>query len=251
MNIITVNAENIAREHICCAIGGKDGQEASKKRWLTGRFGEGLTFKKCDVRGKCFIEYIPAEAAWAPVSAKGYMYIDCFWIAGQFKGQGYGNLLLDECIRDSRERGYCGLVALSSAKKRAFLSDGDYLRHRGFVTADEAAPFYQLLYLPFDESAEIPRFNDGAKTAHINESGIVLYYSDQCPYTAKYVPLIVAQAEKLGVPLKTVHLESAADAQASPAVFTTYTMFYNGEFVTHEIMSEAKFAKFVSQTRAG
>jgi len=27
-------------------------------------------------RGKCFIEYIPAEKAWVPIKADGYMYID-------------------------------------------------------------------------------------------------------------------------------------------------------------------------------
>ena len=27
-------------------------------------------------RGKCFIEYLPAENAWNPIAADGYMYID-------------------------------------------------------------------------------------------------------------------------------------------------------------------------------
>jgi hypothetical protein len=60
--------------------------------------------KKGNVRGKCFIEYIPAEKAWAPIKAAGYMYIDCLWVSGQFKGQGNSNLLLDACIRDSKKR---------------------------------------------------------------------------------------------------------------------------------------------------
>lgn len=50
----------------------------SKKEWMKNRFAEGLVFLKCDVRGKCFIEYIPAESAWAPVYAPDYMYINCF-----------------------------------------------------------------------------------------------------------------------------------------------------------------------------
>ena len=81
----------------------------SKKEWMKNRFAEGLVFLKCDVSGKCFIEYIPAESAWAPVYAPDYMYINCFWIAGQFKGHGYSNLLLEECIRDSREKGKKGV----------------------------------------------------------------------------------------------------------------------------------------------
>ena len=31
------------------------------------------------------IEYIPAEHAWNPIDAPGYMYIDCLWVSGSFK----------------------------------------------------------------------------------------------------------------------------------------------------------------------
>ena len=104
MNITTVTAENLEQEHICCAISNnKDCQVMSKKAWLAERFADGLVFKKGDVRGKCFIEYLPAENAWAPIDAPGFMYIDCLWVSGQYKGQGNSNLLLAECIRDSKE----------------------------------------------------------------------------------------------------------------------------------------------------
>ena len=67
MNIITVTKDNLEQEHICCAISNnKDIQVSSKKSWLMERFDDGLVFKKGDVRGKCFIEYIPAEKAWSP-----------------------------------------------------------------------------------------------------------------------------------------------------------------------------------------
>ena len=64
MDIITLTEENLEREHICCAIANeKDVQVASKKAWLKERFAAGLVFLKGNVRGKCFIEYIPAERA--------------------------------------------------------------------------------------------------------------------------------------------------------------------------------------------
>jgi hypothetical protein len=82
MNIITVTKENLEQEHICCAISNnKDCQVAAKKSWLAERLADGLVFKKGDVRGKCFIEYIPAEKAWCPILADGYMFIDCFWVS--------------------------------------------------------------------------------------------------------------------------------------------------------------------------
>ena len=94
-------------------------QVASKKAWLSDRFDDGLVFIKADARGKCFIEYIPAEKAWAPVEADGYMFIDCFWVSGQLSGHGCGRELLEMCISDSREKGKKGLCIISSEKKKA------------------------------------------------------------------------------------------------------------------------------------
>ena len=111
MELVKLTHENIEKEHICCAISSnKDLQVISKKNWLKERLDEGLVFLKGNVRGKCFIEYIPAEYAWTPIEADGYMYIDCLWVSGQFKGHGYSNLLLDACIKDSKEKVNCKLI---------------------------------------------------------------------------------------------------------------------------------------------
>ena len=73
MNYIRVTKENIDKEHICCAMSGK--QSLAKKEWMKQRFDEGLVFYRSEERGKCFIEYIPAENAWVPIEADGYFYI--------------------------------------------------------------------------------------------------------------------------------------------------------------------------------
>ena len=106
----------------------KDVQVASKKAWLAERFDEGLVFLKSVERGKCFIEYIPAENAWIPIDADGYMYIDCLWVSGSFKGHGYSTDLLEACIKDSRAKGRKGLCILSSAKKKPLLADPKFLK---------------------------------------------------------------------------------------------------------------------------
>ena len=251
MNIITVTSENLDQEHICCAISNnKDCQVASKKAWLAERFAEGLVFKKCDVRGKCFVEYMPAEKAWRPIEAEGYMHINCFWVSGQFKGQCYSNLLLDECIKDSREKGKKGLCVLSSKKKMPFLSDPAYLRHKGFIVADTAKPHYELMYLPFVADASKPGFKPSVKTPAINEQGFVLYYAHQCPFTAKYVPVIEEIAKAKSIPFQAIRYETTEEAQNAPAPFTSYSLFYNGGFMTHEILSEKKFEKLLIEVRA-
>lgn len=46
MNYIRITKENIDREHICCAMSGK--QSIAKKEWLRQRFEEGLVFYRSE-----------------------------------------------------------------------------------------------------------------------------------------------------------------------------------------------------------
>ena len=248
MDFVKLTHENIENEHICCAIANnKDIQVMSKKNWLKDRLDEGLVFLKCDVRGKCFIEYIPAEFAWAPIEAEGYMYINCLWVSGQFKGHGYSTLLLDKCIEDAKEKGKKGLVILSSKKKMGFLSDSQYMKYKGFEAVDTASPYFELMYLPFDKSADKPCFK---KSVHAHENipkGFALYYTNQCPFTAKYVPIIESMAKERGADFQVIHIDTKEKAQNAPSPFTTYSLFYDGELVTHEILSEKKFEKILAR----
>lgn len=242
MEYIRLTKENLENEHICCAISNnKDIQVKSKKEWLADRLDEGLVFLKADARGKCFIEYIPAEKAWVPVDAEGYMFINCFWISGQFKGHGYSNDLLNLCIEDSKAKGKKGLCVISSEKKLPFLSDPKYLAHKGFITADSAKPSFTLMYLPFEDNGKIPKFKECARSAQIDEDGFVLYYTHGCPFTAKYVPVIENVARERNLPFRSVFVDSCEKAQNSPVCVTNYALFYNGEFVTNEILSDKKF----------
>lgn len=246
MELIKITHDNIEQEHICCAISNnKDVQVMSKKAWLKERFDEGLVFLKFNVRGKCFIEYIPAEYAWTPIEADGYMYIDCLWVSGQYKGHGYSNLLLNSCIEDSLAKGKKGLVILSSKKKMGYLSDPKYMKYKGFEAADSANPYFELLYLPFDKNADKPHFKKNI-TAHSDMGeGFTLYYTSQCPFTAKYIPLLAETAKTRNAAFNAIQIKTRAEAQNAPTPFTTFALFYNGEFITHEILSEKKFEKLI------
>jgi len=246
MEYIRITKDNLEKEHICCAISNnKDIQVASKKSWLAERLEEGLCFIKSAERGKCFIEYIPAQNAWIPIEANGYMYINCFWVSGALKGHGYSNDLLKMCIEDTKAKGYKGLCILSSDKKKAFLSDPKYLAYKGFQFADKSEVGINLLYLPFDSEANVPKFKECAKYPHIDEQGFVLYYTSQCPFTAKYVPIIENVARENAIPLKTIHIKDREAARNIPSPVTTYALFYNGEFVTNEILTDKKFLQFI------
>lgn len=246
MEYIRVTKENIDKEHICCAISSnKDVQVISKKDWLRDRFDDGLVFLKSVERGKCFIEYIPAENAWNPIDAKDYMYIDCLWVAGSFKGHGYSSELLEYCINDSKEKGKKGLCILCANKKKPFLADPKFLKYKGFQVCDEADNGVELWYLPFDDVSNKPRFKECAKHVSINEKGYVLYYTSQCPFNAKYVPMLEDIAKEHNVPFKAIHITTKKQAQSVPTPVTTYALFHDGEYLTNEQMNVNKFLRLV------
>lgn len=213
MEYIRVTKENIEKEHICCAISSnRDIQVISKKNWLKERFDDGLVFLKSIERGKCFIEYIPAENAWNPIMVEGYMYIDCLWVAGSFKDNGYSIDLLNACIEDSKAKGKKGICILSAAKKKPFLEDPKFLKYKNFTVCDEADNGIQLWYLPFN---------------------------------AKYVPMLLEVAKEREVPFQAIRLETKEEAQNAPTPVTTYALFYNGEYVTNEQMNDKRFIKLL------
>ena len=212
-------------------------------------FDEGLVFLKSAERGKCFIEYVPAENAWNPIDAKGYMYIDCLWVSGSFKGHGYSNDLLKECIKDSKEKGKKGLCVLSSAKKKPFLSDPKFLKYKGFEVCDEADNGIQLWYLPFDKKADKPQFKECARHPHVKEKGYVLYYTSQCPFNGKYVPILEETAKKEKVDFKAIQIKNKKEAQNAPTLITTYALFCDGEYLTNEQMNDKRFLKLIAERK--
>lgn len=246
MEYIKVTKDNLEKEHICCAISNnKDVQVSSKKAWLADRFDEGLVFLKSIERGKCFIEYIPAEYAWVPITGDGYMYIDCLWVSGSFKGHGYSTDLLNACIEDSKQKGKVGLCILAAAKKKPFLADPKFLKYKGFTVCDEAANGIQLWYLPFSSNIAKPQFKECAKHPHIEEKGYVLYYTSQCPFNAKYVPVLQQTAKDNGILFNAIHIDSREKAQNAPTPVTNYALFYDGRYITNEQMNDKRFLKLV------
>ncbi len=106
MNYINLSDENIAAEHICCAISDKkclEGYEL-KKQWIARELKNGFVFRKLNERAKVFIEYGPAEKAWLPIYAPNYYALGCFWVSGQHKGKGHGKALLDFVVQNKKNK---------------------------------------------------------------------------------------------------------------------------------------------------
>lgn len=240
MNYIRITKENINKEHICCAMSGK--QSIAKKKWMRQQFDEGLVFYRSEDRGKCFIEYIPAENAWIPIEANDYLYINCLWVSGSMKGHGYSNDLLDECIQDAKAQDKNGICILcAEGRKREFLADPKFLKYKGFRVADASNCGINLMYLPVEPAAQSPKFKECAKHARIEESGFVLYCTDQCPFTYYWVSKVQEAAREHNIPFRVIYINDKETAQSAPTPVTTYALFWNGKFLTQAIQSDKKF----------
>ena len=238
-NFILLDQENLAHEHICCAISDKkcaEGYEL-KKDWLRREMDNGYVFRRIDARAKVFIEYGPAEYGWAPIVAPNYLLINCFWVSGQYKGKGYGKQLLQLAIDDAKKDHRQGLVTIVGTKKFHFMSDSKWLLKQGFKEVEQTKDGFSLLALTWDDQGELPQFN--ASVHHVpegNKTGITVYYSNRCPFSEFHVQhSLIETARKRNIPLEIIKLESREQAQQAPCPATIFSLYYKGKFITTDI----------------
>ncbi|MNO15740.1 Acetyltransferase (GNAT) family protein [compost metagenome] len=250
MSFIQIASNNIADEHICCALGAKQYTEAvdEKKKWLTDRMEEGLVFYRLNERAKVFIEYLPANKAWAPIDAPNYMFINCLWVSGKYKDQGYATQLLNKCKEDARALGMDGIVHIVGKSKLPYLSDRRFFEHMGFKVVDQAAPYFELVALQWNDSAAAPAFQKGGDDSSVKKEGVSILFTAQCPFAVGIIEELREVARNKGVPFTARRLTTREEVQAAPVIWTTFALFYNGQFVTHEIMSPNKFEKLLTKS---
>ncbi len=248
---ITLTKENIDTEHICCAFSDKKCSEGyeMKKAWLKNEFNNGYVFRRLDARAKVFIEYVPAEKGWVPVDAPNYLMINCFWVSGQYKGNGHAKALLHSAIDDVKAQGKNGLVTVVGTKKFHYMSDTKWLLSQGFESIENLPNGFSLLVLKANATALNPSFKECVKSGECKQKeGLVVYYTNRCPFTDYYVngSLWVLAQEK-NIPLTIIKLETMEQAQAAPTPATIFSVFYNGKFLTTDISicTESKFTKLL------
>ncbi len=237
--LIELNSDNISKEHICCAISDKKCSDSyqAKKDWLRSEFENGYVFRRIDARAKVFIEYGPAEKAWVPITAPNYLNINCFWVSGKYKKNGYGKELIKTAIEDASKQGKDGLVTVVGTKKFHFMSDTKWLIKQGFEEVEKISGGFSLLVKKIDTKAKNPTFNESVKSGECpDKNGIVIYYSNRCPFAEFHAKnSIYETAKKRKIPLKTIKLRTMKEAQSAPSPATIFSLFYNGKFITTDI----------------
>ncbi len=249
--LINLNSKNIATEHICCAISDKKCSSSyqAKKDWLTKEFNNGYVFKRIDERAKVFIEYGPAENAWIPITANNYLNINCFWVSGKYKKNGYGKALLQTAIDTAKKQGRDGLVTVVGTKKFHFMSDTKWLLKQGFEEVEKISSGFSLLVKKINLKAENPKFNAFVKSGTCpQKNGIVVYYSNRCPFAEFHATTsLIETAKNRNLPLKIIKLETLDQAQKAPSPATIFSLFLNGKFITTDISicMDSRFDKII------
>lgn len=246
---LNLTAENLAEEHLCCAISDKKHQEGVeiKKQWLKERISEGHIFRKLAEKGKVFIEYAPLEKSWVPVVGENYIYIYCLWVAGKFKDHGYGKALLEYCINDAKSKGKAGICVISSPKKKPFLSDKKFFVKYGFEVVDRIDNQYELLALSFDGSKV--SFLENAKKGEIDNKELTIYYGIQCPFIPNCIKEIKEYSLQEKLPVSFIKVDTLAKAKNVPCVFNNWAVFNDGKFQSLQLLNEGSLKKLLSVSK--
>ncbi len=247
--IVEVNEENVSEYGFFCVKNQKHPGYERKLRWLEKRFKEGLKIKLLfppgEKRATGFIEYLPAERSWRPVEAQGYMLIHCIFIDRRdSKGKGYGSALVQDCAEDAARQRMKGVVVVAS--EGTWMAGPELFKKNGFEAVDQAPPHFTLFAKKIGRASS-PRFKGDWKKRLGKQSGLTLVYSDQCPYSIKFLLDIEAFAEKEGLRLKTINLRSCKEAQEACSPNGTFTLTYDGRVVADHPISRTRFRNIIKK----
>lgn len=251
LQIIDANASSIHQYGMCGYKNKKHIGYQRKLDWVAKRFDEGMKYKMLvDENGNSVggIEYIPAEYAWRPVKANGYMFIHCIYIMKKdAQGKGYGIQLVQECIDDARAMGKYGVAVV--ARKGSWMAGISLFEKLGFKIYESARPDFKLMALKFDMEACSPKFAGvWVKELKRYEDGLTIITSDQCPYVVKSVTEIIEVAEtEFEITPNIVHIEDSEQAKTVPCAFGCFCIIYNGKVVAENPISKTRFRNIMKK----
>jgi hypothetical protein len=253
IQIIDLTPENIADYGVC---GYKDVEkhvELRKKiEWFKNYYPKGLRTKIVFSKQGGYqgmLEYIPGKYAHRPVDVDGYMFIHCIFVGfkNEFKGKGHASSLVEECIKEAKEKKMLGVAVVT--RKGSFMVHNDIFLTKGFKVIDSADPDFNLLVKKFDKNAKDPKFkSDMTNNLKKYAKGLTVIRSAQCPYTEKNVKAIIESAKKK-FKLKTIliDLKDSKEAQNNPCAFGSFCIIHNGEIISHHPISNARFENIMKK----
>jgi GNAT superfamily N-acetyltransferase len=243
----TVTPSNREALGIFCIKNRKAKGYLAKGAWYDRHYEAGLRILIAeDDKGKQlgFIEFVPAEKAWRPVLAPGYLFIHCIMVYGKKERQkGVGSALIQACETRALKDGKQGICTFSS--QGAWLAGAQLFEKNGYSQAGESGRF-ELWYKPLRKTADQPSFRDRSGEL-AKYQGWHLLYSDQCPWHEKSVTDLMDEARDRGIDLKVRRLDNPQEAQEAPFGYGTFGLIYNGKLLADHYISRTRFQNILKK----
>jgi len=242
MRIIDINTSNIEKYGLFCKKSQKKEEGYQNKlNWIKDRFNEGLKYKLLLVEegnkeaSRGFIEYTPSEFSWRGIKAKNWMVIHCLWVIGKNKNKGYGSQLIELCIQDSKKQGMNGVVSMAS-KKGGWLPNSKIFFKNGFKKVDEYESNIDLFAFPLKDNAQMPQFSQFSHEKTKNyETGITIFYTDQCPYLPGLIGDIEDTAKQKKASFQKIYLDSIENVRNNCIhPYGTFSIICNGNVMPYK-----------------
>jgi GNAT superfamily N-acetyltransferase len=179
VRVIDLGDEHRDLFSICLEDWSADAKEGAprRSRWVERFLGRGLRAKLAlDDAGAVggMIQYLPIEQS--NISGTGLYFAPCIWVHGHphgrgcFQGHGMGTALLEAAEADARSLGAKGMAAWGLWLP--FWMKASWFKRHGYRKADRQG-IAVLLWKPFTEDAEAPRWHKTRKPLPDNVPGRV------------------------------------------------------------------------------
>lgn len=218
-----------------------------KLNWFKNQIQNGLEIRIArDEQGKQlgFIEYLPAEFAWRPITAVNYYFVQCIGIFSKdAKGLGLGSQLLDVCEQDAKAKQLAGICSMSS--DGSWIAKKDLFFKNGFELVDQKGRF-ELVAKSFRTTKTVPQLKDW-QAQQQQYKGWHLLYAQQCPWHEKAIVELQQVAKAHNIQLQTKELLTAQEAQNAPSGFGTFSLMYNGKLLADHYISKRRFENILKK----
>jgi len=238
---IEAGAEDAFEKGICCSKDRKSKGYQAKVSWLQQPHNREvrllLVSKHVDgIIG--FAEYMPSEAAWRPVSADNYMFIQCIVMYRKAsRSQGVAGKMLAVIEEKALSLGMNGVCAMCSSG--TWMAGKSLFEKNGYEVCDQLGRF-ELLYKTFRAASPVPSLIDRNRQLE-KYQGWHLLYADQCPWHQKAVSDLMEAAEEIHLELCVTRLETPEQARYAPTGYGTFGLIKDGKLLADHYISRTRF----------
>ncbi len=245
--IVEVTPDNHLQETLFCAKNPKDPGYREKLKWLAKEQQNGLRLsilKKGD-RNVGFIEWMPAERAWRPIDAPGYLFVQCIMVAKKSdRQQGAASLLIDHVCQAARDQKKKGVAVMTS--KGTWMADEGVFLKNGFTPLDRSGRF-ELYAITFHRGAGGgPRFMDWT-VCTVDYPEWTLLYANQCPWHVKAAAALRDCAAGYGIDLFVHEVTDPQEAQTMPGGSGTFALLHRREVLADHYISTTRFTNILGE----